>query len=106
MPGYRFQYQVPPTSAPRSTMRMLSTPRSRSRAAVSSAEKPPPMNSTSTSSAIGARAREVGRVLRRAVRPVTEPQVARLGELGLDLVVIGLRRRRGLAHIIRHAGPP
>jgi hypothetical protein len=34
---------------------MLSTPFSRSRAEVSSAENPPPMKSTSTSSTIGAR---------------------------------------------------
>ena len=37
-----------------STMRMLVTPRSRRRAAVSRAEKPPPMNRHSTSSSIGA----------------------------------------------------
>ena len=34
MPGYRFQYQVPPTSAALSISRMLSTPSSRSRAPV------------------------------------------------------------------------
>jgi hypothetical protein len=36
-------------------MRMLSTPRSRNLAEVSSAENPPPMNSTSTVSVIGSR---------------------------------------------------
>jgi hypothetical protein len=42
-------------SAPRSTMRILATPTSRSRAEVRSAKKPPPMNRHSTVSLIGSR---------------------------------------------------
>ena len=55
MPGYRFQYQVPPTSAALSINRMLCTPSSRNRAPVSSPPKPAPMIATSTSSDSGSR---------------------------------------------------
>ena len=55
MPGYRFQYQVPPTSAALSISRMLCTPSSRSRAPVRSPPNPAPMIATSTSSDNGSR---------------------------------------------------
>ena len=55
MPGYRFQYQVPPTSAALSISRMLCTPSSRSRAPVRRPPNPAPMIATSTSSVNGSR---------------------------------------------------
>ena len=54
-PGYWFQYQVPPNSAPVSIIRMLSTPNWRSRAPAKSPLNPVPMMTTSTSSVSGSR---------------------------------------------------
>ena len=54
-PGYRFQYQVPPTSPPCSISRILPNPASRIRAPASSPPKPAPMIATSTSSVSGSR---------------------------------------------------
>ncbi len=54
-PGYRFQYQVPPTSPAFSMIRIDPTPAWRSRAPASRPPKPPPMTTASTSSVSGAR---------------------------------------------------
>ena len=55
-PGYRFQYQVPPTSPPLSMIRTRPTPASTSLAAVSRPAKPAPITATVTSSVTGSRA--------------------------------------------------
>src|SRR5258708_2720103 len=55
MPGYRFQYHVPPKSAPFSMIRKLATPARRSSTAVSSPAMPPPTIRTSTDSVDGSR---------------------------------------------------
>ena len=66
--GYRFQYQVPPTSAALSISRMLSTPSSRNRAPVSNPPNPAPTNATSTSSMTGERSNPVRPPDRRRIR--------------------------------------
>jgi hypothetical protein len=82
---------------------MLSTPTSRSRAEVRSAEKPPPMKRHSTVSLIASRglgasayvsisyfrqlAGQFIGVLREPVRPVFQSEVALFGELELDAIV-------------------
>ena len=55
MPGYRFQYQVPPKSPPSSRTRIESTPAWRSRAPASSPPNPPPTIAASTRSSSGSR---------------------------------------------------
>ncbi|CAM5557326.1 hypothetical protein SHIRM173S_06265 [Streptomyces hirsutus] len=55
MPGYRFQYQVPPKSPPVSTTRTDSTPRWRIRAPARMPPNPPPTTATSTVSCSGSR---------------------------------------------------
>ena len=60
IPGYRFQYHVPPKSAPFSMIRMSSTPAWRRRPAAMSPENPPPTMATSTKSVSGARVKSFG----------------------------------------------
>lgn len=55
IPGYRFQYQVPPTSPASSIIRTEANPASRRRAPVSRPPNPAPTTSTSTRSVSGAR---------------------------------------------------